>query len=132
MFDDVCTIYNKYTEYKVEKWQRTVLTGVFWEGVRGSNFRKTGQENADSVVILIPYKVNADKEYLMPKVWQNSTLKDVNWTLQRGDMIIKGDIDYEVVESSKELEQFDECYRITKIDNRSFSGDMAHWELGAR
>ena len=131
MFNDACTIYNKYTENKIEKWQRTALTGVFWDGVRGSNFRKTGVENADSVFILIPHKIKANKQFLPPQDWLNSE-KNKYWTLQPGDTIIKGNITYEVVKSSKELEQFGECYKITKIDDRAFGGDMAHWEVGAK
>lgn len=132
MFNDVCTVYNKYVDAGVEKWQRTVLSGVFWEGARGSNFRKTGLENADSVFILIPHKVKANRQFLPPREWLNAEDKSPYWTLQPGDTIIKGSIAYEVVKSSKELEQFDECYKITKIDNRSFGGDMAHWEVGAK
>lgn len=132
MFNDVCTVYNKYTENKIEKWQRTVLPGVFWEGVRGSNFRKTGVENTDSVFILIPHNISVDKQYLSPRVWIVGDNKDTTWTLQPGDTIIKGSVSYKVVKSSKELEQFDECYKITKIDNRSFGGNMSHWEVGAK
>lgn len=132
MFNDTCTIYNKYIENKVEKWKRTVLTGVFWEGVRGSNFRKTGLENTDSVFILIPHNIRNDKQYMSPMVWQNSDNKNITWTLQSGDTIIKGSISYEVVKSSKELEQFDECYKITKVDNKSFGSEMDHWEVGGK
>ncbi len=132
MFNDICTIYNKYTENKIEKWQRTVLCGVFWDGVRGSNFRKTGIENADSVFILIPQKVRSDRTFLSPNKFLNTVDKNKYWTLQPGDTIIKGNIIYEVEKSSKELEQFNECYKITKVDNKPFGGDMAHWEVGAK
>lgn len=132
MFNDICTIYNKYTAAGVEKWQRTALSGVFWEGVRGSNFRKTGLENADSVFVLIPHKVASNRQFLPPQEFLKAEDKSPYWTLQPGDTIIKGSIVYEVVKSSKELEQFDECCKITKIDNRAFGGDMAHWEVGAK
>lgn len=132
MFNDTCTIYNKYTENKIEKWQRTVLGGVFWDGVRGYNFRKTGIENADSVFILIPQKVRSDRTFLLPNEFLNTVDKNKYWTLQPGDTIIKGNIIYEVEKSSKELEQFNECYKITKVDNKPFGGDMAHWEVGAK
>ena len=132
MFNDTCAVYNKFIDGKEEKWQRTVLKGVFWDGVRGSNFRKTGLENADSVFILIPHKIKADRQYLPQKEWLNTKNKTPYWTLQPGDTIIKGDITHVVIKSSKELEQFDECYKITKVDNKPFGGDMAHWEVGAK
>lgn len=132
MFRDVCTVFNKYLEDNTEKWQKTTLTGIFWDGVRGSNFRKTGLENADSVFVLIPHKARANRQYESPKGFLNAEDKTEFWTLQPGDTIIRGDIDYEVVKSSKELEQFDESYKITKIDNKHFGGNMAHWEVGAK
>ncbi len=132
MFNDICTVYNKYTEAGVEKWQRTVLNGVFWDGVQGCNFLKTGIESADSVFILIPTAVEADKAYLKPKQWTILANKSLNWTLQPGDTIINGNISYEVVKSSKELEQFDDCLKITKVDSKNFGSSMDHWEVGAK
>lgn len=132
MFNDTCTVYNKYVDSGIEKWQRTVLTGVFWDSVRGSNFRKTGVENADSVTILIPGFVTVDRKYVSPKSWQALTGKSSSWTLQPGDTIVKGNISYEVVKSSKELEQFDDCLKITKADNKNFGSGMDHWEVGAK
>lgn len=132
MFNDICTVYNKYVENGIEKWQRTVLTGVFWDSVRGSNFRKTGLENTDSVFVLIPKFVGANKGFMSSKEWQSLQDKIGSWTLQPGDTIIKGIITYEVIKSSKELEQFDECYKITKVDGKLFDSSMAHWEVGAK
>ena len=132
MFNDVCTVYNKYVDNGVEKWQRTVLTGVFWDGVRGANFRKTGLESADSVNILIPHFVTADKGFVKSKAWLALEDKSNSWTLQAGDTIIKGDISYNVVMSSKELEQFDDCFKITKVDYKDFGSDLDHWEVGAK
>jgi len=132
MFNDVCTVYNKYTDAGVEKWQRAVLTGVFWDSVKGSNFRKTGLENADSVIILIPHLVTTEKEFMNPKSWQVLSNKTEKWTLQPGDTIVKGTIAYEIVKSSKELEQFDDCLKITKVDNKNFGSGMDHWEVGGK
>lgn len=132
MFNDTCTVYNKYANAGVEMWQRTVLTGVFWDSVRGSNFRKTGVENADSVFVLIPHKVKADRQFLPPQEWQSLEDKTGSWTLQPGDTIIKGNIAYEVEKSSKELERFDGCHKITKVDSKLFNSSMAHWECGAK
>lgn len=132
MFNDVCTVYNKYVENGVEKWQRTVLTGVFWDSVRGTNFRKTGLENADSVNILIPNFVTANRAYMEPKSWQALQDKSSYWTLQPGDTILKGAVTYGIVKSSRELEAYDDSYKITKADYKGFGSDMDHWEVGAK
>lgn len=132
MFNDVCTIYNKYVDAGIEKWHRTVLTGVFWDSLRGANFRKTGLDSADSVNILIPYDVMSTKAYLSPKVWLSADNKSNFWTLQPGDTILKGNITYNIVKSSKELDQFDDCFKITKADYKGYGSSMDHWEVGAK
>lgn len=132
MFNEVCTVYNKYVDKGVEKWQRVVIAGVYWGSVRGANYRKTGLENADAVSVIIPSNFTADREYIKPKSWHPLADKNFYFTLQPGDTIIKGLIDYEVVRSSKELEQFDDCFKITKVDHKDFGSGMDHWEVGAK
>lgn len=132
MFNDVCTVYNKYVEAGVEKWQRTVLTGVFWDSVRGANFNKTGLESADSVNISIPSFVEANRKYMKPKLWNALEDKSTHWTLQPGDTILRGEVTYGIVKSSKELEAYDDCFKITKVDYKEYGSDMDHWEVGAK
>lgn len=133
MFDDVCTIYNKYIDSEgVEKWQRTELTGIFWDSVTGTNYTKTGLDKADQVQIMIPHKVTVSRSYAARKAWQAMEIKTGYWTLQEGDTIVKGSIEYVILTSSKELAQFDDCFRITKVDNKDFGSPMDHWEVGGR
>lgn len=132
MFNDVCTIYNKYIDNGVEKWQRTVLKGVFWDNVKGANFRKTGLENVDSVNILIPEFVEVSRGYMKPKLWDALEDKSNHWTIQPGDTVLRGEVTYGVVRSSKELEAYDDSYKITKADYKDFGSDMDHWEVGAK
>lgn len=130
MFNDVCTLYNKYTESGIEKWQRTVLEGVYWNNIKGAVMRKTGATSVDSAVIIIPHSVKAD--FRKPKEWESLADKTDAWTLQSGDTIVKGRIDYEVIKSSRELQKFDDVYIITTIDDKAFGGCMAHWEVSAK
>lgn len=132
MFNDVCTIYNKYIDAGGEKWKRTVLNGVFWDSSKGANIRRTGVSAVDGLLLLIPRNVTATGEYMKPKVWASLSDKAGYWTLQSGDTVILGNVDYEVVKSSKELQQYDDVLNISTIDSRSFGGGMAHWEVGGK
>ena len=132
MFNDVVTVYNKYTENKVEKWQRTVLTGVFWNSVKGAVMRKTGVTSTDSLQLLIPCNTRSNRAYKSPKEWASLVDKQSFWTLQSGDMVVKGDMSYEVIKSSSELREFDDCLTITSIDYKPFGGNMSHWEASAK
>lgn len=132
MFNDSVTIYNKYKDGNVEKWQRTVLHGVFWNAIKGAVTRRTGVQSADSLQLLIPCNIRTDRAYKQAKEWAELEDKESYFTLQNGDIIIKGDIAYDVEKSSSELKRFDNCLTITSIDYKDVGGDMAHWEVSAR
>ena len=133
MFNDTCTIYNKYIDSSgVEKWQRTVLEGVFWDGVQSANYKKTGLENADTILLIIPKSVRSMNAYKSPKQWQALQTKSGYFTIASGDTVIKGNVTHQVIKSSKELEQFDDCHKVTKVDYKGFGSDLDHWEVGGR
>ena len=132
MFNDTVTVYNKYTDNRVEKWQRTVLIGVFWNSIKGAIMRKTGVASADSLQLLIPCNIRTNRAYKPPKEWARLEDKTNHWTLQSGDIVVKGNINYEVIKSSSELNQFDDCLKISSVDHKPFGGSMSHWEVSAK
>lgn len=126
MFPHTVTIYNKHTENKVEKWQRTVLRGVFWDSSKGAITRNTGVSSVDGLMMIVPMSIPG---YKKPKEWADLEGKAGAWTLQGGDIAILGDISYEVVRSSKEILGYDDVLTITTVDTRGYGGDMAHFEV---
>lgn len=126
MFPHTVTVYNKYTDAGTEKWQRTVLRGVFWDSSKGRVNRKTGVSSADGLMLIIPMTV---KGYRKQKAWAALPDKSDSWTLQSGDIVILGAEDYEVLKSSKELQQFNDVLTITNVDTRDYGGGMSHWEV---
>lgn len=134
MFPHTVTVYNKYTESNVEKWRRTVLSGVFWDSSKGATVRKTGVSSADGLMLIIPMNVTvpSDRQYVKPKEWTALSDKTESWTLQNGDTVILGDISYEVVRSSKELLGYDDVLTISNVDTRDYGGGMAHWEVSGK
>lgn len=123
IFSHTITVYNKYTQDRVEKWQRTVLTNVFFDSIKGASVRRTGVVSSDSVQIIIPFR----KGYKEPKDW----LKDKanSFTLQTGDIVIKGVCDVEIEKSSSELKEY-RPFNITSVDTKDFG--LKHWEVSCK
>ncbi|ADY54709.1 hypothetical protein Sgly_0343 [Syntrophobotulus glycolicus DSM 8271] len=130
MFPHTVTIYNKYIDTGIEKWQRTVISGVFWNSSKGAAVRKTGVSTVDGLQLIIPF--SASSFYVKPKEWAALEDKSGHWTLQSGDIVILGEQSYEVVKSSSELKQFDDVLTITNVDTRDYGGSMSHWEVSGK
>lgn len=130
MFPHTVTVYNKYKDGTAEKWQRTIIPGVYWNAIKGAVMRKTGVASADGLQLIIPFTAKAG--YVAPKAWAEMTDHTGKWTLQSGDTVILGDIDYEVTRASSELKSFDNCIAITSVDIKDFGGGMAHWEVSGK
>jgi len=133
MFPHTVTVYNKHREDGEEKWQRTVLYGVFWNAISGAVMRRTGATSTDSVQIIIPMAIKASRnEYRPPKEWAALTDKTGYWTLQPGDVVVKGALDVEIDRSTKELQGYDDVLTITSVDTKGFGSGMDHWEVSGK
>lgn len=133
MFGDTVTVYNKHKDGGAEKWQRTVISGVFWNSIKGAVVRRTGVSSSDSLQLIIPFAATASRRSYAPqKAWETLTDKSQAWTLQAGDIVIRGKVIAEVARSSLELKKYDDCLTITSIDKKDFARDMAHWEVSAK
>lgn len=129
MMNDTITVYNKYMASNVERWKRTVLSGVYWNAVNGAVLRKTGAASADSVVVIVPRSLLG---YVKPKAWNALHDKSGAWTVQAGDMIVKGRIATEITRSAaKELSGYDDVLTVTTVDDKDF-GRLAHLEVSGR
>lgn len=93
--DDV-TIYNKFYDFAsdVDRYQRTVIKGVNWQGKRNGTVSDKGLMLADSSIIFID-KLN---NYVSPKRFAKLTdVERTNYfTFTPGDKIVKGEVDFEV------------------------------------
>lgn len=133
MFPHTCTIYNKYRDAREEKWHRTVIHGVLWDNVRGINARSGAVDNDDSAVIIIPARGRTG--YTSPKEFAALTDKTDAWTINAGDLIVFGEIDFVFDDEHRlaDLErQYDDVLTITKVDRRIFGSYLDNWEVGAK
>lgn len=123
------TIYNKYYDSvdDVDRYQRTVIKGVNWQGKRNATVSDKGLLLADSILIFIDKLEN----YVSPKAFRrlDVTERANYFTFAAGDKIVKGEIDFEVLGikpySVADLEKnYDDVVTIMSI--RELSG---HWEV---
>lgn len=107
--DDDITIYNRYYDNNLgyDKYQRTVIKDVNWQGKRNATVSNNGLLLADSTLIFIDKLDN----YVSPKRFARlSDLDRPNYfTFANSDKIVKGDISFEVTGISP--------YRLSDLEN---------------
>ena len=143
------TLFNYFKDKETGKvtYRKTYLRGVFWDDVKQSNVIKSGLATIESVLICVPFSVNADnKVYQSPKEYQklSDEEKDNAFTFVANsqDIIIKGIVDYEIDNtSSKTISEdlmylrnnYDSVMTISVVDEKSYGSEvMRHWELGGK
>lgn len=134
MFKDNCTLYNKAydTEKGYDVYHRTVLKGVRWEERQGVNVAKLGMSEADKLLVLIPFSVDAERKLAMTaKAYARTSDKTQFWTLKEGDILVKGEVTDEI-ESIKDFGKLHDYFTLTTVDFYDIGGKMSHWEVGAK
>ena len=130
------TLYNKYIDpvTRSEKYQRAGVVGVAWENRKAANVRSTGGlAGADQARVFIPFARGIS--FLQSHTWQALVTKTGKWTLQVGDLIVKGLVSDEIqtgftVTALKA--KYDDVLVITSVDTMDAgSPGMRHWNIGA-
>lgn len=123
------TIFSKFYDFinDIDKYQRTVIKGVNWQGKRNGTVSDKGLLLADSTLIFIDKLDN----YVSPKRFAklSSEERPNYFTFAPGDKIVKGEVDFEITGISPyrigDLEKnFDDV-----IDIKSVNELPRHWEV---
>lgn len=126
------TIYNRYFESRLEKYQRTVIRNVTWESTKAVTGRSTGTLASNVATIFILFARGAN--YLKPKAWQAA--RSGKWTLQEGDVIVRGLATDEITTeyTLKELRvEYEDVVTITSVDAMDQgSANVQHWQVGCK
>lgn len=118
------TIYNEYYDIAsgYDKYQRTVIEGVDWQGKRNATVTDKGLLLADSVLVILDKLDN----YISPKKFKKlSNVDRIDYfTLSVGDKIVKGESDFEITgvkpNSIADLESnFDDVVNIISVTHCS-------------
>lgn len=103
------TIYNRYYDNSLgaDKYQRTIIKGVNWQGKRNGTVSDKGLLLADSTLIFIDKLDN----YISPKIFAKLSDEDrkKHFTLGVGDKVVKGEVDFEIAGVKP--------YRISDLEN---------------
>ena len=133
---DSLTIYNKFIDpvTRLEKYQRAEIEDCYWEDRKAINRSKVGAIANDSAMVVIPMVQGAN--YLKPVAWQALVSKTGKWTLQTGDVMVKGAITDEISSSftiTALTKKYNDVITITSVDTfDSGSTRLQHWEISAK
>lgn len=126
------TIYNRYRVANVDTWKRKQICNVAWE----QRHARSQYDSDDLATVFIPMERGA--EYLNPRLWQALVTKGNNWTLQVGDVIVKGLVTFALSASppftlSALKAEYDDVLAITSVDTYDYgSASMQHYRVGAK
>ena len=100
-WESTVTIYNRYEDKQtnVVKWYKHVIYGAFWKNTR--NKITIGDVTIDGNNIIC--RIREDENFLEPYEWSqlpNDEMSDY-FTLGRGDIIVKGEVDDVIDEYTK-------------------------------
>lgn len=114
-WDTTVTIYNKYhdSETDYDRWFRHVVHGVFWKNT--GNKVVVGEIALDTSNTIC--RIREDADFLEPHEWvkiPNDEMENY-FTLGRGDIIVKGEVDDEIDEYAKGRRSTDLIAKYTNL-----------------
>lgn len=127
------TIYNTKTDKttRMPTYHRTRICGVHWFTDQKTQVDDKGLHSADVYKIRIPTSAQTGgKRYVSPSEYQE--MEDVTgaWTIQNGDIFVRGLIDLDISKASEVLSKYPDCSGrvISWSDNRR--GVTPHFRIG--
>lgn len=112
MYKETCTLYSKYTDVVTKNnfYTKTTLNNVQWQNSKGRNIYKSGAMSIDALTVYIK-PAATDKIYVdIIQFLQLSCEEKLNyWTMQAGDILVKGDVDYKYSSDENILAALKNC-----------------------
>jgi len=130
------TLYNRIPGPDGALWKRTQIAGVNWQDGKKVEIGDTGLVSADLTTIFIPFQSTSG--YLRPNEFLQAEEKENCFTLQNGDLVVRGRIDFDLTgepgQDEKALRRrYDDVMTIISVDTNDFgSPQMQHWEVAAK
>lgn len=94
-FVEDVTIYSRHVAGGAERWHRTQVCGVSWRHVAAAHPAMGGPVAADGHVVRIPAG-GMPAGWVPPRRWQAMAEPGGHWTVQPGDLVVRGLCDIEV------------------------------------
>ena len=124
-WDTTITVYSKHTDAatSIVNWHRVAIDNCFWKRVGSKTTIMDMQVDTESITCRIPKNSN----FVEPFNWidmADSELTDM-FTLQQGDIIIKGECDFEIDEYKSGKRSTDLIAKYRKIQGCMEIKDVA-------
>lgn len=129
------TVYNRWydRETRLDTWHATKITGAHWHGKQAVTVDSNGLNTADAYTVRIPLaSAPAARKYAPPHEYARAGKAAVDglWTLQAGDIIVRGLIDDVISKASDITAKYDDVIVATGVtDNRRGSPALQHWRV---
>lgn len=124
-WDTTITVYSKHTDAatSIVKWHRAVIDNCFWKQVGSKATIMDIQVDTESVTCRIPKNSN----FVEPFNWIDMADSELNdmFTLQQGDIVIKGECDFEIDEYKSGKRSTDLIAKYRKIQGCMEIKDVA-------
>ena len=131
------TLYNKVYDRDAgaSMYYRTVLKGVNWQDKTAIQPTDKGMVSADVAEIYIPFAVETEKQFRKPKNFVQETGKTGFFTIEAGDLVIRGTVENELTRAKDEerlKNAYDDVRTIAVVEtNDNGSPEMQHWKVTA-
>lgn len=127
------TIYNQKInpETKLTEYMRTQITGIHWYMEQKTSVDDKGLHSKDVYKIRIPEDAETGtKRYVTPEEYQKMEDASSAWTIQNGDIFVKGLVDDPIKKASDIFRKYPECSgRVFSWSDNRFGG-LPHWRIG--
>ena len=135
--NDVITVFNARIDPSTggNVWTPTVITGVSWYMTDASTVdaSKGGLVAANKATIRIPTDANAaGKTWTDPVSYKAAESVTGLWTLQQGDVIVKGDASAEQNPTPAKLKKaYADCVTVLGVTDNRRAPNAPHWKVTA-
>ena len=135
--NDSITVFNRVVINGVNKYQVTIIKGVFIESSKGYVVDSVGNKASNIVDVRIPVnsiETTNDRVYTEQKKFDQLIDKSGNWTLRDSDFFIRGEIESDGNTTFNDMiNTYDNCYKVNQVrDYKYGSVDMQHIFLGGK
>lgn len=123
------TVYNRYYDkfFKLYKYRRTVIKGVWWHSDNRVSIQSEGVQAADLYKVRIPVHADFDGAVYVPP-WDYTGAEGA-WTLQADDYICRGALDVEIEKPADLKKQSGrQVFKVTSWADNRFGG-LPHWRI---
>lgn len=130
---ETVTVYNARVnhETRMEEYIPTVLKGVSWHCQNVSRITDSGLKAANVFTLRIKETVDTgNKSYTEPEEYRRSQDVSRQWTLQKGDVIVKGETDRLLTPAKlRELYGSDRVLTVLGVTDNRRTSNARHWKV---